>query len=237
MTTGAVNSVRGLAKPCGYRIRPPGKRCRVTAHSLRAKSRSDGPRKPYDIPGPDPNRQRVIFVSPRWRASTPEHLMSHGSVTCLSNQRRQCRLSGAVLANCDNKGRPMSVEVSNLFLSCLSAESRVSLISRSLAVELPVHTVLYEAGSDPRHAYFLTSGLASVVTPMSNGEVAEVGFIGHEGVVGSLQLLGSAIISTRCMMQLAGSGLKIPFASLQRAFEESGGRYENASWSSYRNKL
>jgi CRP-like cAMP-binding protein len=115
----------------------------------------------------------------------------------------------------------MSVEVSNLFLSGLSAESRVSLISRSLAVELPVHTVLYEAGSDPRHAYFLTSGLASVVTPMSNGEVAEVGFIGHEGVVGSLQLLGSATISTRCMMQLAGSGLKIPFASLQRAFEES----------------
>ena len=115
----------------------------------------------------------------------------------------------------------MPVQISNLFLSGLSPESRESLVSQSVAVELPLHTVLYEAGGDPRHAYFLTSGLASVVTPMSNGEVAEVGFIGHEGVVGSLQLLGSALISTRCMMQLAGSGLKIPFASLQRAFEES----------------
>jgi CRP-like cAMP-binding protein len=50
---------------------------------------------------------------------------------------------------------------------------------------------------------------------MANGEVAEVGFIGHEGIVGSLQLLGPACLSTRCMMQLAGSGL------LQRAFDDS----------------
>jgi len=115
----------------------------------------------------------------------------------------------------------MPAQISNLFLSGLSTETRESLVSRSIAVELPLHTVLYDVGGDPRHAYFLTSGLASIVTPMSNGEIAEVGFIGHEGVVGSLQLLGSAFISTRCMMQLAGSGLKIPFASLQGMFESS----------------
>jgi CRP-like cAMP-binding protein len=115
----------------------------------------------------------------------------------------------------------MSAQIDNLFLSGLSPESRGALLSRSIEVDLPLHTVLYESGSVPRHAYFLTSGLASVVTPMSNGEVAEVGFVGHEGIVSSLQLLGPAFISTRCMMQLAGGGLKIPFLVLQRTFEAS----------------
>jgi CRP-like cAMP-binding protein len=81
--------------------------------------------------------------------------------------------------------------------------------------------VLYNSGPAPSHAFFLTSGLASVVTPMVNGEVAEVGFIGHEGMVGALQLLGPAFMASRCMMQLAGDGLRIPFPVLQKAFDSS----------------
>jgi CRP-like cAMP-binding protein len=95
------------------------------------------------------------------------------------------------------------------------------LLSRCTAVELPFRTPLYESEHAPRYAYFLTSGLASVVTSTSKGESAEAGFIGDEGIVGSLQLLGSAPASTQCMMQLAGSGLKIPFAALQSAFDSS----------------
>src|SRR5580700_9097990 len=109
----------------------------------------------------------------------------------------------------------MSISTSNLFLSGLSAVGRDALVLQCKPVDLPLHMVLYEAGVVPRHAYFPTSGLASVVTPMSNGETAEVGFIGHEGIVGSLQLLGRTSLSTRCMMQLAGNGLKIPFIVLQ----------------------
>ncbi|MDP9049377.1 MAG: Crp/Fnr family transcriptional regulator [Acidobacteriota bacterium] len=78
--------------------------------------------------------------------------------------------------------------------------------------------MLYEENRTPRYAYFLTSGLASIVTPMSNGESVEVGFIGHEGVVGGLQLLGPAPVSTRCMMQIAGGGLRIRYAKLQEVY-------------------
>jgi CRP-like cAMP-binding protein len=113
------------------------------------------------------------------------------------------------------------MRTSNLFLSGLSPESRSTLLSRCTALELPLHSTLYEAEFAPGHAYFLTAGLASVVTPMSRGEAVEVGFIGDEGIVGSLHLLGSAPPSTQCMMQLAGSGLKISFAALQSAFDSS----------------
>jgi CRP-like cAMP-binding protein len=56
---------------------------------------------------------------------------------------------------------------------------------------------------------------------MANGESAEVGFIGYEGVVGSLHLLGKAQMPTRCMIQLAGKRLRIALADLQKAFGDS----------------
>ena len=113
----------------------------------------------------------------------------------------------------------MARQSSNLFLSSLSRANYEWLSSRSTQVELPLHELLYEEEAVPRYAYFLTTGLASVVTPMSNGDSVEVGFIGHEGVVGGLHLLGPASLSTRCMMQLSGTALKIPHSNLQKAFD------------------
>lgn len=112
----------------------------------------------------------------------------------------------------------MASQSSNLFLSSLTPPNYQWLLSRSIQVELPLHTILYEEETSPRYAYFLTVGLASVVTPMSNGESVEVGFIGHEGVVGGLHLLGPAPLSTRCMMQLSGTALRISYSDLEEAF-------------------
>jgi CRP-like cAMP-binding protein len=112
----------------------------------------------------------------------------------------------------------MKSQNANLLLTSLSPANYKTLVLLTTSVELPLHTVLYEEDRIPRYGYFLTSGLASVVTPMSNGESVEVGFIGHEGVVGSLQLLGPAPPTTRCMMQLSGSALRIPYSELQKMY-------------------
>ena len=115
----------------------------------------------------------------------------------------------------------MSALVENTLLSVLSRETRQSIMSCATAVHLPIQTALYRVDWTPSYAYFLTSGIASVVTQMSNGETAEVGFIGREGVVGGLHLLGPALLSTNCVMQLEGDGLRIPLAVLQRIFQTS----------------
>jgi CRP-like cAMP-binding protein len=115
----------------------------------------------------------------------------------------------------------MNSQGTNLFLASLSSASYNSLVSRSTFVELPLRTLLDEEERTPQHAYFLTSGVASIITPMSNGESVEVGFIGHEGVVGSLHLLGPASPSTRCMMQLAGGALRISYSELRKTFASS----------------
>jgi len=115
----------------------------------------------------------------------------------------------------------MSQELKNLFLAALSPAAREPLVSASTQVALPLRASLYEAEQTPSHAYFITSGIASVVTAMADGGTAEVGLIGAEGVVGSLHLLGPAPVSTSCFIQLEATALRIPFSQLQKAFRSS----------------
>jgi CRP-like cAMP-binding protein len=109
----------------------------------------------------------------------------------------------------------------NLFLSGLSQASKHLLASHSVSVSLPLQTVLYEANIAPRFAYFLRSGIASVVVSMTGGETAEVGMIGREGVVGAIHLLGSSPVPTNCFIQLEATALRIPMPAFQAAFRSS----------------
>jgi CRP-like cAMP-binding protein len=114
---------------------------------------------------------------------------------------------------------PLSSE--SIFLSSLTAKSRSILLGRATTVDLPLGTALYKPDQRPHYAYFLTSGIASVVTSMPNGATVEVGLIGREGIVGAFHLLGRLGIPTRCFIQLKGAGIKIKFSDLQTAFKSS----------------
>lgn len=109
----------------------------------------------------------------------------------------------------------------SLFLASLSRDNRESFISRCTSVELPLKTVLYAAQEIPRYAYFMTSGLASVVVATSSGQAAEVGIIGREGIVGGMHLLGPALPPSDCMIQLEGSALRISLSDLKASFNSS----------------
>ena len=115
----------------------------------------------------------------------------------------------------------MSDHHRNLFLASLSPSARGMLVSASSEMELPLRTSLYEAETTPTHAYFMTSGIASVVTAMPDGGTAEVGLIGREGLVGSFHLLGPAQVTTDCFVQLEGTALRIPLRQLREAFHSS----------------
>ena len=51
---------------------------------------------------------------------------------------------------------------------------------------------------------------------MADGAGAEVGFIGREGVVEAINLLGSASPPTTAFIQVEGAALRIPYAELQK---------------------
>ena len=88
----------------------------------------------------------------------------------------------------------------------------------STLVELPLRAVLEQQEELPRFGYFLTSGMASVVVELSQGNTVEVGLIAAEGVAGTSALLGAALSTTRCFMQIAGSGYRIPLEDLKSTF-------------------
>ena len=108
----------------------------------------------------------------------------------------------------------------NLLLSSLKAADREYLLERSEEVILPRRTVLYQPCATPRYGYFLTSGIASIVATMEDGEAAEVGMIGAEGLVGGFELLGPALASTQCIIQGAGRAARIRLSELRQAFDD-----------------
>ena len=109
----------------------------------------------------------------------------------------------------------------NRFLSSLSTANREFLISRCTPLSLALKTVLYHAEETPKFAYFMTSGMASVVTSMEDGGIAEVGIVGSEGIIGVLHLLGPGKVATNSFIQLEGTALRIPFHELRQAYRST----------------
>ncbi len=109
----------------------------------------------------------------------------------------------------------------NRFLATLSEEARNSILATATREPAPLRLSLYESEVKPNYAYFMTEGMASIVATTEDGDTAEVGIIGTEGLVGSLHLLGPSIVSTSAFIQLEGSAMRIPFGDLQRLFDSS----------------
>jgi CRP-like cAMP-binding protein len=115
----------------------------------------------------------------------------------------------------------MNGHAPNHLLATLPPAYRNSLLARLKPVSLPIRTVLYEPDETPKYAHFVTSGIASIVSSMSDGASAEVGIWGNEGLVESFHLLGRAKIPSRCFIQMEATALRIPFKELQKEFQES----------------
>ncbi|MGI4826995.1 MAG: Crp/Fnr family transcriptional regulator [Janthinobacterium lividum] len=114
----------------------------------------------------------------------------------------------------------MAYPLTNRLLDCLSPAIKTDLLKFLEPVALPLKTVMFEAGQTPRYAYFITSGLASVVTVMAGGEAVEVGLTGREGFPQGLHLLGPERGDTRAFMQAAGTGLRMEFKRFEQEFKQ-----------------
>lgn len=112
-------------------------------------------------------------------------------------------------------------QVPNLLLAALSPASRNSLMARLEPVMLPARQILFEPGETPKYSHFITSGITSIVTPISNGASVEIGIFGNEGLVEGFHLLGTVRMPTRCFVCVEATALRMPFKDLQKEFQES----------------
>jgi CRP-like cAMP-binding protein len=99
--------------------------------------------------------------------------------------------------------------VHNSILLGLPAKERDFVLAKSELVGLPLHTILNEMSEPVEFAYFLNSGLASILTVLSDGKSVEVAMTGREGFVGFPLIAGLKTSPTRALLQVDGTAFKI----------------------------
>jgi CRP-like cAMP-binding protein len=88
-------------------------------------------------------------------------------------------------------------------------------------IPLEYRQSLYEANKPIEFVYFIETGVGSLVNTMSNGQAAEVGTIGNEGVVGLPILLGDDRAPTSVYVQVPGIGLAMKVGLFEKELMRS----------------
>lgn len=109
----------------------------------------------------------------------------------------------------------------NRLLALLPVHDYARLRPHLARVALDYRQSLYKAGKPIGFVYFIETGVGSLVNTMANGEAAEVGTIGNEGVVGLPLVLGDDRAPTSVYVQVPGAGLKIKASVFSRELARS----------------
>jgi CRP-like cAMP-binding protein len=88
-------------------------------------------------------------------------------------------------------------------------------------VALEYRQSLYRAHKPIGFVYFIETGVGSLVNTMANGDAAEVGTIGNEGVVGLPLLFGDDRAPTSVYVQVPGVGLKMKATLFEKELARS----------------
>lgn len=109
----------------------------------------------------------------------------------------------------------------NRLVARLDPRDEAALHPALQEVPLEYDKVLCEAWHPIEFVYFPTSGVASMVKNMSDGNSSEVGTIGKEGVVGTPLLFGLDAGPATVHMQIPGEGLRLPARIFRDALARS----------------
>jgi CRP-like cAMP-binding protein len=112
-----------------------------------------------------------------------------------------------LVSNSSHAGPAPRIE--NLLLRTLSAEDLNRLEPHLEPLSLPVPFLLYEQAAPIAYAYFLNSGIGSLVSQFSDGGSVEIGIGGKEGFWGGALLAGVNSTPGRSFMQVSGDGVRV----------------------------
>ncbi len=102
----------------------------------------------------------------------------------------------------------------NRLLDLLDDEARHALLPTP--VQLRAREVLYEPGTPALFAFFPESAVISLVSTMEDGACSEAALIGRDGMVGLAGVFGTVEGTTAAVVQMPGSALKVPIATLRQ---------------------
>jgi CRP-like cAMP-binding protein len=110
----------------------------------------------------------------------------------------------------------------NQILAGLPRERYSSLFSNLTLVTLNADSMLYSVEDDIRCAYFIDTGLASLMSIGSQGNKIEVCNVGREGMIGIPVLLRQSKTPYEIVMQVPGDAFAVSADILTQEFEHEG---------------
>jgi len=105
-------------------------------------------------------------------------------------------------------------------LAALDSRARERLAAHLEPHPFPQGQPFYEDGQDIRHAWFVETGLISLVTTLSDGFTVETSAVGREGAVGVTADLRPAPASGNAVGQIAGHAQRIELGRLREIAHE-----------------
>ena len=110
----------------------------------------------------------------------------------------------------------------NHILNALPQEDYERLHSNLERVNLTLGEILYHPDEQIKYVYFPENAMVSIIATTSDGQSAEVGVVGREGVVGIDVLMGVESTSNECMVLLADGALRIKTEIIRKEFKQNG---------------
>lgn len=114
----------------------------------------------------------------------------------------------------------------NHILNALPEEDYKRLHPHLEQVKLALGDILYRSDEPIKYVYFPHDAMASVIATTTEGQSAEIGVIGREGVVGVDVLMGVDSTTNECMIQLPDTALRIKTEIIRREFKQGGALHD-----------
>jgi CRP-like cAMP-binding protein len=110
----------------------------------------------------------------------------------------------------------------NFLLAALPAADFERLAPDLEPVDMPLGQMLYEPGTQLRHAYFPTTSIVSLHYVTESGASAETAGVGNEGVVGVSLFMGGDTTPSSAVVQTAGHAYRLERRVLLQEFNQAG---------------
>ena len=111
--------------------------------------------------------------------------------------------------------------IDNEILLGLPARELDAILPQLTFVDLRTHDVLHEAGEPIKFGYFVTRGMISILTVLTEGKSVEVGLTGKDGFVGLPLLVGFSSGPTQAVVQVAGNAFRIGARAITQTVRQS----------------
>ena len=110
----------------------------------------------------------------------------------------------------------------NHLLRALTTGDLGRLLPHLENIDLPLGTVLYEAGDVLRHVYFPVDCIVSLLHMLADGSSAEIAVVGNDGLIGIALFMGGETTPDRAVVQSAGHAYRLMGQRLKDEFHRNG---------------